>query len=332
MVRCSGSASRVCVPSSHTSTVSRSAFQKRCRVLCSEMRHRFTTVTTCILGTIVLTAFGFSVEGEAQQLALRAEHAQYRVGWGIFRRAGSAQLTTTYDTLRGKQVMHAVLAIRGGIPGARVDERLESWIDPYSLASYRFTQRTRYPRFKRDRVRDFFGAERRWTGHTNDRFEAGDLPTDRPLDELSFIFVARHLDFSTTSDVTIGDYWRAESNPVRFVVLRRDTVTVPAGTFSTIVVRPVIRTSSLFAENGEAELHFSDSPDRELVMLRAKVSIGTLVLQLEKFTKIQDVHPAPVATSSCTIGRKRSASPMCARVTDSTSSRSAIVRAIRNTR
>ena len=38
------------------------------------------------------------------------------------------------------------------------------------------------------------------------------------------------------------------------------------------------------AEKGEAEVYISEGPAHELVMLRAKLSIGTLVLQLEKFT------------------------------------------------
>jgi hypothetical protein len=61
-------------------------------------------------------------------------------------------------------------------------------------------------------------------------------------------------------------------------------VKVPAGTYQTIVVRPIIRTSSLFAEDGEAEVYLSDGPKRELVMLKAKLKLGTLVLRLERYS------------------------------------------------
>jgi hypothetical protein len=212
------------------------------------------------------------------------EQSVYRAGWGIFGSAGSGTFTLSADTVRGQSTLHAVLAIRGGIPGLRIDERLESWMSPGTLAAQRFLQRTRYPRFSRDRLRDFFAAERRWTGNTNTRTETGELATARPLDELGFILVARSAPLIIGDELQFDDYWKADANPVRLKVLRREVVKVPAGTFKTIVVQPIIRTSGLFAEKGEAEVYISEGPAHELVMLRAKLSIGTLVLQLEKFT------------------------------------------------
>jgi len=61
-------------------------------------------------------------------------------------------------------------------------------------------------------------------------------------------------------------------------------VTVPAGRFPTIVVRPTIKTSGLFGEGGEAELHFSDDAYHTLVQLRSKVRrIGSLSLHLRRY-------------------------------------------------
>ena len=71
------------------------------------------------------------------------ETAVYKAGWGIFGSAGSGTMSLTHDTVRGHETLHAVLAIRGGIPGLRIDERLESWMDPTTLAAHRFQQRTR---------------------------------------------------------------------------------------------------------------------------------------------------------------------------------------------
>lgn len=212
------------------------------------------------------------------------EQAVYKAGWGIFGSAGTGTMSLSMDTLRGDSTLHAVLAIRGGIPGLRIDERLESWMDRATLASRRFVQRTRYPRFSRDRLRDFFSVENRWTGHTNQRSETGDLATTRPLDEIGFIFVARAESLVVGEELVYQDFWKADANPVRLKVLRRQVVKVPAGTYNTIVVQPIIRTAGLFAEKGEAEVYISEGPARELVMLRAKLSIGTLVLQLEQFT------------------------------------------------
>lgn len=203
---------------------------------------------------------------------------------GVFGRAGNATLTVTRDTLRTDSLLHAVFAVRGGILGARINERLESWMDAKTTASHRFLQHTRYPGFKRDRLREFDLVNRRWTGHTNAKPDSGALPTSQPIDDLSAVFLARTLPLTVGQDVTLHDYWRPESNPIVLKVLRQETITVPAGTFETIVVRPIIRTSSLFAEDGDAEVYLSTGSRRELVMLRAKLKFGTLVLKLERYT------------------------------------------------
>ena len=65
-----------------------------------------------------------------------------------------------------------------------------------------------------------------------------------------------------------------------FRALRRDTVEVPSGRYPTVVVRPSIRARGLFAEDGEAELWFSDDSRRMLVQLRSRFAGFSLSLYL----------------------------------------------------
>jgi hypothetical protein len=68
-------------------------------------------------------------------------------------------------------------------------------------------------------------------------------------------------------------------------VLRRETVTVPAGTFNTVVVRPVIQTDGLFGEGGQAEVYFTDDARRIPVLVRSRVPVvGSLTMLLKKYT------------------------------------------------
>lgn len=242
-------------------------------------------VTFVALTLIAAPTQGIGIAGASQETTWTAlgERATYRASWGIFGRAGNASLLVRRDSLRGDTVLHATLDVKGGIPGARINERLETWMDPNTTASRQYLQRTRYPGFSRDRVRQFDAANRRWSGSTNAKADSGQLPTARPIDDLSAIFLARTLPLALGSDIVLNDYWRSESNPIQLKVLRTETVTVPAGTYHTIVIRPVIRTSSLFAEDGEAEVYLSTGARRELVMLKAQLKVGTLVLKLERY-------------------------------------------------
>jgi hypothetical protein len=212
------------------------------------------------------------------------ERAVYRVGYGIFRNVGFGSTEiVSLDMVRGHPTYHMHFRLRGGVPGARVNNTFDSWMDVRGLFSRRFEQDTNEVRFQRRRTREFFPEERRWTGRTNERQESGELPTSTPLDDTSFLFFVRTIDLEEGQEYEFNDYWNPNGNPVRIRVLRRETIEVPAGTFNTIVVQPLIRTSGLFSEGGEAEVYLSDDDARILVMIRARVTFGSLRLELSEY-------------------------------------------------
>ena len=63
---------------------------------------------------------------------------------------------------------------------------------------------------------------------------------------------------------------------------------MPSGRYPTVVVRPSIRARGLFAEDGEAELWFSDDSRRMLVQLRSRFAGFSLSLYL---TEIRSTVP-----------------------------------------
>jgi hypothetical protein len=213
------------------------------------------------------------------------EEARYRVSYNVIGRVGTGTMQIAgVDTVRGRPAYHVLFTLRGGVPLARVDNRFESWMDVAGIHALRFQQNTRELRFRREREREFFPAERRWTGHTNGRPETGTLGTGSPLDDTSFLYFVRTLPLEVGREYSFNRYWNEAGNPVRLRVLRRERVTVPAGTFNTIVVQPIIQTSGMFSDGGEAEVYFAEDGARQVVMLRARVSFGTLQMQLEEFT------------------------------------------------
>ena len=97
-------------------------------------------------------------------------------------------------------------------------------------------------------------------------------------------FRCRGHQFEVGQTYTFDRYYKNSGNPVTVKVLRKETVTVPAGTFETVVVRPIIKTKGLFGEGGEAEVYFTDDHRRLIVQMKSKVPvIGSLGLQLESY-------------------------------------------------
>lgn len=242
--------------------------------------------------TALLLAFGaapsFAQNGEHKAAVAPVpfgpgERLAYRVDLGVFGHVGNGAMEVLkVDTLHGHPVYHLRFDLKGGVLFAKVEDRLQSWMDVSLLTSRRFEQDQREVRYKRHRIFDFFPEERRW--ERVDKDDEGELHTDEPLDDVSFIYFVRTLPLEVGQTYTFDRYFKEDGNPVTVQVLRKETVTVPAGTFETIVVRPIIKTKGLFGDGGEAEIYFTDDHRRLIVQLKSRVPvIGSLSLYLESY-------------------------------------------------
>ncbi|MEX2529959.1 MAG: DUF3108 domain-containing protein [Gemmatimonadota bacterium] len=210
------------------------------------------------------------------------EHHEFEVHFGRIR-AGSAQLTVTgQEMVRGVETMRFDFTVRGGIPFARVNNRMSSWSEVRPFRTLRFEQdldevgTERYRRFE-------IYPEARQVRLAHNGNSAERLPSALPLDDVSFLYYARTLPLEVGDRYYLPHYFRDSGNPVVLEVLRKDEVSVPAGRYSTIVVRPTFQTSGLFGEGGEAEIHFSDDASRVVVKVTSRVSrIGSLHLNLAR--------------------------------------------------
>jgi uncharacterized protein DUF3108 len=216
------------------------------------------------------------------------ERAEYQVKVGVISAGKGVIEVVGKDTVNGYPTYHVVLSIEGGVGPARVNDRFESWGDAASWDDHRnvfarrFIQDQRELGNRRQRRYELYPEEKQYK-----RVDTGEilpLNTDQPLDDVAVLYFARSLPLKVGDVYEINRYFKADANPIVLRVVRRETVTVPAGTFETVVVRPTIKTSGLFGEGGEAELYFSDDKYHTLVKLRSKVKlIGSLSLHLRKY-------------------------------------------------
>jgi hypothetical protein len=183
--------------------------------------------------------------------------------------------------VRGQQTYHTRMTLNGRVTLARVNDIYESWIDTDGLFSHRFHQNVHEVRYRRNRTYDFFPETRTYRRENG---STGTIPTNQPLDDLSFLYYARTLPLDVGATYTLQRYFKADGNPVVIRVLRRETITVPAGRFRTIVVQPVIKTDGLFGEGGRAEVFLSDDQHRIPVLIRSRVPVvGSLTMLLRTF-------------------------------------------------
>jgi len=215
---------------------------------------------------------------------LVGERLEYDVKFGKLRVGrGSMEVRETTD-VRGREAWHTVFAIRGGIPFFRVDDRLESWIDTRSFTSLRFAQQTKEGRYHRERHIELF-PER--AAMLEQGEGAREEPTvEQPLDEGALLYYLRTLPLNVGDRYSLDRYFRPDRNPVLLEVVRRERIQVPAGTFETIVIRPTIKSSGIFSENGRAEVWLTDDERHLMVQMTAKLSFGTLHLSLREIANV----------------------------------------------
>jgi hypothetical protein len=220
------------------------------------------------------------------------EEAKYQLKVGIFD-AGEARLAVSeVEDMRGASSYRLEMDMRGSFVGFKVDDEFRSWMDTRTLASRRFARDIHEGGYDPPlRQFEIYPEERRW--ERTDGQEEGATISDIPLDELSFIYFLRTLPLGTGEEYTFTRYFKEDGNPVRVKVLRRERKTVPAGTFNTIVVQPMIRTSGLFSEGGEAEVYLTDDVHRHLVYLSTripKLPFGHITLHLTELRQGQPLN------------------------------------------
>jgi len=219
------------------------------------------------------------------------EDLVYQVKLGVFSVGEGHMQVIGLDSVRGELTYYASLRIKGGVPLFKVNDDFQSWFSVQDLVSHRFIKDQREGGYRAFRHYEFFPGERRF--ERDDNGEVRDMPTDQPLDDVSFLYFARTLPLVVGEEYTFDRYFKEGGNPVTLRVLRIETIDVPAGRFETIVVRPIIRTQGLFSQGGEAELYFTNDERRLLVHMKSKVPlVGSLTLHLKSITEGHPLRPS----------------------------------------
>jgi hypothetical protein len=193
------------------------------------------------------------------------------IGWGEMHLVGA-------DTVRGMHAWKATLALHGGPPLLRVNELYSSWFDSSTFTSLRFAQLLSEPRYHADKDYQIFPDQRVY--RTRDNRERPSVAN--PMDDVSLVYFVRTLPLVPGQCYELHRYYEPNANPVVVQVVRRERITVPAGTFDAVVLHPEIKTAGIFAKGGNAELWFSDDSARVLLQLKTKLSFGSISLYLTR--------------------------------------------------
>ena len=232
---------------------------------------------------------GASSEAAAQSVQrpfFAGERLDYRVKVGRFGTIGRGAMWVEGPVeLRGSQAYILRFDFRARVGPFKAVDRTESWIDPSRMAALRYHKHERHLLSSNDEQVELFPDAHRWEAGNG---EAGDSPTEAPLDELSFIYFVRTLPLPADTSYSLDRHFDAKRNPVTVRVLGRERVATGAGDFHTVLVEMRVMDPRRYQGEGVIRINLTDDDCRLPVRIESAVpKVGTTVFTLSSHT-----HPA----------------------------------------
>jgi hypothetical protein len=212
------------------------------------------------------------------------ERLTYDVKFGPVKVGSGSMEVTGIETMRGRDVWHTVFRVKGGTFFYKVNDILESWFDTKTFSSMRFVQDFEEGGKDREYRYEIYPERGVYVEEKKDGSQSEDSTVAQPLDDGSFLYFVRTIPLNVGETYDFNRYFRPDRNPVKIRVLRREKVSVPAGTFDAIVIQPIIKAKGIFSQNGQAELWLSDDGRRMMLQMKSKLSFGSLNLYLKSYT------------------------------------------------
>ena len=205
------------------------------------------------------------------------ERLVYDVKFGALKVGSGSMEVVAIEDVRGRDAWRTTFRVKGGTFFYKVNDVLESWIDTASFSSLRFVQDFHEGGKERERRYEIYPERKVYVEGDGEEKES----VESPLDDGSFLYFVRTVPLEIGETYTWHRYFRPDRNPVRIRVLRREQIKVPAGTFQTIVIQPMIKAKGIFSEKGQAEIWLSEDANRMMVQMKSNLSFGSLNLYLK---------------------------------------------------
>lgn len=224
-----------------------------------------------VFGAAVVATRPFYV-GERLEYAVRLS--------GVGLKGNGAMWTDGPETVRGTETYVLHFGFKARLGPVKVSDMTTSWLDPRRMASLRFVKRERHPFSSHDEDVALFPEQKRWSAADG---AAGTALTDAPLDELSFIYFLRTIPLAADSVYRFDRHFDAQRNPTTVRVVRRESLTVGAGTFAAVLVEMRVRDPARYQGEGIIKIHFSDDARRLPLRIESTLPVaGTALLTLKR--------------------------------------------------
>lgn len=159
-----------------------------------------------------------------------------------------------------------------------VEDRVESIMDATGMFSWRFEKNLREGGYRSDRQYSF-------DQRSNTVVYKGDTIDIEPFvqDALSTLYFIRTQPLEVGGSFYLDNFIDGKKYKLEVKVLKRETITVDAGTFDCLVVEPIAQSVGVFRHQGRLKVWLTDDRLRMPVLMKSKVIVGSIAVELTDY-------------------------------------------------
>jgi len=209
------------------------------------------------------------------------EYLEYEVGYG-FIKAGTATLevrrAVNYKGYKSLELVSTAKSYPALAKLYYVEDYNYSILDYHGLFPWHYQKSVQEGRYQAFRVADFDQKNKKiYT--PKDTLAASEYIQDA----MTALYYARTVPLQVGQTVAIETFSDGKKYSLEVKVLKKERITVPAGTFRTIVVEPLLKTPGIFQQTGKIKVWLTDDRLRLPVLMKSRVLIGSISAQLKVF-------------------------------------------------
>ncbi len=160
----------------------------------------------------------------------------------------------------------------------QVADSVESIIDALGIFSWRFEKKLREGNYRSDRQYSF-------DQRNNLAYFGKDTIEVSPYiqDALSVLYYIRTRDLEVGKSVFVENFTDGKTYSLEVKVLKKERISVAAGTFDCVVVEPLLQSVGVFKHEGQLTVWLTDDRLKMPVLMKSKVIVGSISAELTDY-------------------------------------------------
>ena len=249
------------------------------------MRGFWNTALLCILALFIFSVDAAGESSASPSVLWKGERLVFKISWmGI--PAGTAvveakdapyvqgkKMYGISAVTKSNQFIDAFYPVRDGI---------YSFLFADTLASHKFLVHQEEGTYRSDKEIIFDYAKRKATFTKNGDVSVYDIPAF-VTDSLSAYYYFRTKEVTVGKSVTVDVFDDKQLWQVEIQILGKERIQTPAGTFNTILIKPILKFEGIFQRKGDVYFWITDDSRKMPVRMRSKIVIGSVYADLIEY-------------------------------------------------